>query len=87
MAEVQGPQGSSNPFHSSIHSSHSQPGTFQASGSGDGWSSFKSFLGPEGYKKFMKMLCQSITQEIGKQQKKMHEASEKLKRAETGQDD
>ncbi|MCH9611970.1 MAG: hypothetical protein S4CHLAM102_04500 [Chlamydiia bacterium] len=90
MTEPTNPTGPSSPNPTPPQSGPSSnvPGFTPIGGSGeDPWQSFKNFLGPEGYKKFMNGLCQSINQDISRQTKKMHEASEKLKRAELGEDD
>ena len=52
-----------------------------------GFESFKTFLGPEGYEKFMQITCNMINNQMKKEQQQAKEASDKLKRALMGQDD
>jgi hypothetical protein len=47
----------------------------------------EGFLGPEGWKKFQANLCSMINNQIQAEQSKAHDAAQKLKKAESGDDD
>lgn len=77
-----------NPVDDHHHASQSAfPGgghTFKAGG--PGFSSFKNWLGPKGYKQFQQTLCQQISTEIKRQKEEAKKASDQLKRSAKGED-
>jgi len=53
---------------------------------GNSMESFKNWLGKKNYKKFITVLCQSISNQIKQQQKEQDLAARKLKASAEGQD-
>ncbi len=60
-------------------------GTFKV-GSG-GWDAYKEWLGPEDYKKFQAMLCQSVSRQINHDKEKSKEAKEVMRKSIEGEQD
>ncbi len=56
-------------------------------GGGEGFSSFRKFLGAQGYAQFEQILCNMLSSQIQKEVQKIKQASQRLRNSETGQDD
>ena len=54
-------------------------GGLPSQSNGGGFESFKKFLGPEGYAKFIDLMCQQMRSEIKKQEDKARKALRKWK--------
>lgn len=51
-----------------------------------GWGAFEKFLGPKGFAQFKTNVCNTISRQIGHDQKKAKEASDDLKKSTTGEE-
>ncbi len=54
--------------------------------SGGGWGNFEQWMGKENFRKFQENICNAIAQQISHDRKRQKEASDRLKKAETGED-
>ena len=54
---------------------------------GKGWGAYKTWLGPEGYKKFQSMLCQNISHQMGQAKIKEQKRKEIMKKSIEGKTD
>lgn len=85
MSSVSGPGSDPDPFE--IADQMPSSGSYSesiSSNMGSGWDAFKSFLGPNGFKKFQQILMNMIRNQINQEQQKAKKATENLKLAEEG---